>query len=142
MNIVYHLKGFKGHESDSKGEGYKRFAFHVRKKLSLPVREMYAQLAHDQFTRWDGATIELPGFESLVVQVSRAQCLILLDPKGAIDSARQLTIVAQQRYPSLLDKIHRIMLLAQQRLQMSEDEFLQIFDGSSSSAYHTGYNIL
>ncbi len=124
------------------GEGYKRFAFHVRKELSMPMREIYAQYAYNQLTQWDGATIELPGFEALVVRVSRAQCLVLLDPKSAIDQAKQLGNVAQQSYPSLLDKIHRVMLLAQRRLQMSEDEFSQIFNLASGTAYQTGCNIL
>jgi hypothetical protein len=121
------------------GEGYKRFAFHVRKEIPMPMREAYAQYAHDQFARWDGATIELPGFESLVVQVSRAQCLILLDPKSAIESARQLGKSAQQSYPALLDKVHRVMILAQKRLQMKSDDFLQVFD---EPIYQTGSNIL
>jgi DNA-binding XRE family transcriptional regulator len=121
------------------GEGYKRFAFHVRKELPISMREAYAQYAYDQFTRWDGATIELPGFESLVVQVSRTQCLILLDPKSAIESARQLGKSVQQSYPALLDKVHRVMLLAQKRLQMKSDDFLQVFD---EPIYQTGSNIL
>lgn len=121
------------------GEGYKRFAFHVQKELSMPMREAYAQYAYDQFTRWDGATIELPGFESLVVQVSRTQCLILLDPKSAIEQARQLGKSVQQSYPALLDKVHRVMLLAQKRLQMKSDDFAQVFN---EPAYQAGSNIL
>lgn len=124
------------------GEGYKRFALHTRKEISMPIRKMYAQLAHDQFTQWDGTTIELPGFESLVMQISKAQCLILLDPQSALDSAKQLVRVVQQSYPSLFDKIHRVMFLAQQRLQMSENEFSQVFNASSCTVYQAGGNIL
>jgi len=124
------------------GEGYKRFAFHTQKELSMSMRERYAKRALDQFTQWKGATIELPGFEVLVAQVSKAQCLILLDPEEAIHLAGQLRKSAEQHYPALLDKIHRVVFLAQQRLQMSSSEFLQIFKEASQSAYHAGRNVL
>jgi hypothetical protein len=124
------------------GEGYKRFAFHTQKDLSMSIREKYANFALGQFTQWQGATIELPGFEDLVVQVSRAQCLILVDPDEAIHLAKQLGKQAEQRYPALLDKIHRVIFLAQQRLLMGSSEFSQIFKEASQSAYHAGRNVL
>ena len=124
------------------GEGYKRFAFHTQKDLSMSIREKYANFALGQFTQWQGATIELPGFEDLVVQVSRAQCLILVDPDEAIHLAKQLGKQAEQRYPALLDKIHRVIFLAQQRLLMGSSEFSHIFKEASQSAYHAGRNIL
>lgn len=122
------------------GEGYKRFAFHTQKDLPIAVREGYAKLALNQFTQWQGTTIELPGFETLVVQVSKAQCMILIDPSEAIDLAGELGRQVEKRYPALLDKIHRVIFLAQRRLQMSDREFLQIFE--EEAAYHTGRNIL
>src|SRR6266567_31718 len=118
------------------GEGYKRFAFHTQKDLSMSIREKYANFALGQFTQWQGATIELPGFEDLVVQVSRAQCFILVDPDEAIHLAKQLGKQAEQRYPALLDKIHRVIFLAQQRLLMGSSEFSHIFKEASQSAYH------
>lgn len=125
-----------------RGEGYKRFAFHTRKELSLSVREGYAKYALHQFAQWNGASIELPGFEALVVQVSKAQCFILLDPDEAIHQAEHLQRQAEQNYPALLDKIHRVAFLAQQRLQMNNNEFLQMLKEPSTSAYHMGRNIL
>ncbi|QBD74953.1 hypothetical protein EPA93_02680 [Ktedonosporobacter rubrisoli] len=64
---LYHIKYMQG-------EGYKRFAFHVQKDISLARRENYAKQALDQMIDWQGMSIELPGFEVLVVQVSQAQC--------------------------------------------------------------------
>ncbi len=124
------------------GEGYKRFAFQTQKDLPITMREKYARLALSQFSQWNGATIELPGFEALVVQVSKAQCLILIDPEEALRLAGRVQKQAEQRYPALLDKVHRVIFLAQQRLQMSGSDFLQMFKEVSSSAYHLGRNIL
>jgi transcriptional regulator with XRE-family HTH domain len=124
------------------GEGYKRFAFQTQKDLPITVREKYARLALSQFSQWNGATIELPGFEALVVQVSKTQCLILIDPEEALRLAGRVQKQAEQRYPTLLDKVHRVIFLAQQRLQMSGSDFLQMFKEVSSSAYHLGKNIL
>jgi hypothetical protein len=122
------------------GEGYKRFAFHTQKDFSISMREKYAKYALDQFPQWQGATIEVPGFEALVVQVSRAQCFILIDPDEAIHQAEQLRKQAELQYPTLLDKIYRVSFLAQQRLQMSSSEFAQIFN--EAAVYHLGKNIL
>jgi DNA-binding SARP family transcriptional activator len=124
------------------GEGYKRFAFHTQKDFSLSQREKYAQLALDHIAQWDGATIEVPGFETIVANISRAQCFILLNPEQAIRLANQQKASVEQHYPTLLAKIYRVLFLAQQRLQMNNDEFLQMFQGTSHAAYQTGYNIL
>jgi transcriptional regulator with XRE-family HTH domain len=124
------------------GEGYKRFAFHTRKDVSISAREKFARRAIEQFHGWSGTSIELPGFESLVVQVSKAQCLILLDPDEAIYEAGRLEKLVGQLYPTLLDKLHRVNFLAQQRLQMSNDEFLQAFSQKPLVVYGEGGNIL
>lgn len=124
------------------GEGYKRFAFHTQKAFSLAQREKYANLSLNHITQWDGTTIELPGFETCVANISRAQCFILLDPEQAIAMAEQQKTLAEQRYPALLAKIYRIVFLAQQRMEMTNDEFLQIFQGTSYTAYQMGSNIL
>lgn len=121
------------------GEGYKRFAFQTQKEFPLSVREHYARLALKHFTQWNGATIELAGFESLVAQVSKAQCLILLDPDEALHLAGQMRKRAEQRYPALLDKIQRVVFLSQQRLQMKSSEFLEIL---REPAYRAGRNVL
>jgi hypothetical protein len=124
------------------GEGYKRFAFHTQKAFSFAQREKYAKLSLNYITQWDGTSIELPGFETCVANISRAQCFILLDPGQAIALAEQQKLLAEQRYPALLAKIYRIVFLAQQRIEMTSDEFLQVFQGTSYTAYQTGLNIL
>lgn len=122
------------------GEGYKRFAYHTNKKIALSERKKYANLALKHLDRWDGASIEVPGFEYLVVQVSKAQCMILIDPEEALNLAESIREKVLN-YPTLLDKIHRIDLLAHRRLTASDDSFVQLFN-PSSSAYKVGGNIL
>lgn len=124
------------------GEGYKRFAFHTIKEIPMSLREQYAKYALEQFSQWQGSTIELPGFEELVVQVSKAQCLILIDPDGAIHLAGQLRKNVERLYPTLLDKISKVSFLAQKRLQMDSKSFLYVFEEASQSAYAEGRNIL
>jgi len=124
------------------GEGYKRFAFHMQKDFSMSIREKYVRYALDYFTQWQRVTIELPGFEDLVSQVSKAQCLILVDADEAVSLARQLEKHAEQYYPSLLDKIHRVLYLAQQRLHLSSNAFSHLFQDASLAAYRMGRNIL
>jgi len=124
------------------GEGYKRFAFHTQKDFSLLQREKYAQIALGYITQWDGATIEVPGFETVVASISRAQCFILLDPEQAINLVNQQKTFVEQHYPTLLAKVYRVLSLAQQRLQMNTNEFLQIFQGTSYVAYQKGYNVI
>lgn len=121
------------------GEGYKRFAFQTQKAFPLSVREHYARLALQHVTQWNGATIELAGFEALVAQVSKAQCLILLDPDGALHLAGQVRKRAERRYPALLDKVQRVVFLSQQRLQMKGSEFLEML---KEPAYRAGRNVL
>ncbi len=77
-----------------------------------------------------------------MANVSRAQCFILLDPEQAITLAKQQKTIAEQHYPALLAKIYRILFLAQQHLQMNSGEFLQVFQGTSHTAYQAGANIL
>jgi DNA-binding XRE family transcriptional regulator len=124
------------------GEGYKRFAYHTRKDYTLIEREKYADLALTHFNKWDGATIEDPTFEAMVVQTSKAQCMILVDPDESLRLAEQVRTQATQGYPTLLDKVHRIEFLAHRRLTASDEHFLQIFRGTSNSAYEIGGNVL
>jgi len=127
------------------GEGYKRFAYHTKKEYTFAVRKKYANLALAHFDTWDGATIENPTFEALVVQASRAQCMILIDPDEALRLAEQVRTQATHSYPTLLDKVHRVELLAHHRLTASENDFLHIFRDTSNSAYSAykvGGNIL
>ncbi|RAQ98122.1 hypothetical protein A4R35_21455 [Thermogemmatispora tikiterensis] len=124
------------------GEGYKRLAFHLRKPLALARREQAARLAYQLFQEWNGLTIELPGFESLVMQVSRAQCLILLDPAAAIEEAQRLILVVQDHYPTLLGKLSRLIWLAEQRLQMGDAGFLTLLQEGKTIAYSAGYQLL
>lgn len=124
------------------GEGYKRLAFHTRKDFSLDLRQKYAILALDHLASWDGITIEVPGFEALVAALSRTQCFVLLDPEQAIRFAEQQTPLIETYYPTLLAKIHRILFLAQQRLQMNDQQFAQVFQGTTYAAYQSGSNLL
>jgi hypothetical protein len=124
------------------GEGYKRLAFHTRKEFSLDLRKKYATLALEHFTPWDGMTIEVPGFEALVATLSRIQCFVLLDPEQAIRFAEQQEAFVERYYPTLLAKIHRILFLAQQRLQMNDTQFSRLFQGNTYAAYQAGANIL
>lgn len=124
------------------GEGYKRFAYHTRRNSTLVEREKYAKIALAHFNRWDGATIEDPTFEAMVVQTSRAQCMILIDPHEALHLAEHVRTQIIPGYPTLLDKVHRIEFLAQHRLTTSDDDFLQIFRDTSNSAYQLGGNVL
>ncbi|HEU5378825.1 MAG TPA: BTAD domain-containing putative transcriptional regulator [Ktedonobacteraceae bacterium] len=124
------------------GEGYKRLAFHTRKDFSLDLRQKYATLALDHLASWDGMTIEVPGFETLVAALSRTQCFVLLDPEQAIRFAEQQKPLIETYYPTLLAKIHRILFLAQQRLQMNDQQFAQVFQGTTYAAYQSGSNLL
>jgi hypothetical protein len=124
------------------GEGFKRLAFHTQRDLPMPLREKYARYALNHFSRWQGVTIELPGFEDMVVQVSRAQCLVLVDPDEAIMLAKHIGKQAEQGYLALLDKIHRVIFLAEQRRQMGTVDFSQIFRDAAQSPYKAGRNIL
>lgn len=124
------------------GEGFKRFALHTQKAFSLSQRERYANAALESLSQWDGSTIEVPGFETVVAHISRAQCFILLDPAQAILLAQQQKAIAEQHYPTLLAKIYRVMFLAQQHLHMKDGEFVQVFQDVSHTAYQGGANIL
>jgi transcriptional regulator with XRE-family HTH domain len=124
------------------GEGYKRFAYHTRNDYTIAEREKFARLALIHCDKWDGATIEDPIFEAMVVQTSRAQCMILIDPHEALRLAEHIRSQITQRYPTLLDKVHRVEFLAHRRLTTPNDDFLQIFRDTSNSAYQRGGNIL
>lgn len=120
-------------------EGYKRLAFHIQKNLSLSTREKYANIAVSRFNQWDGTTIELPDYESLVVTTSKAQCMVLLNPEEALNLTGQLRKPAEQNYPTLLDKIYRVEFLAHQRINTSKNAFSQAF---RTQVYRSGKNVL
>lgn len=114
-------------------EGYRRLAFSLRTDCSLPTREKYAKLALEGFQR-SGEVSERLGFRyrevarRLVVQVSEAQCLVWLDPHESIRKAEALRSLGLQFYPTILDKIDRVLFFAHQRLQMRRSNFSLLFN--------------
>ncbi|GCE16748.1 helix-turn-helix domain-containing protein [Dictyobacter kobayashii] len=141
-------RGVLGNENQAKalnqidymqGEGYKRLAFHAQKTLSFATRERYANVALSRLNQWDGATIEIPSYESLVIQTSKAQCMIFTDPESALRLTDQLRKPAEQHFPTLLDKIYRVEFLAHQRLQTNKNAFLRTLH---TSVYRAGKNVI
>ncbi len=112
----------------AEAEGYKRLAFNPRLELSLQRRAVYAAHALQCFAQAQQALEQQPYTKRLVAQVSRAQCLIWLDPVEALILAEQLRREAMQFYPTLLAKIDRTIRFAQQRLQLRKSDPLPIFD--------------
>jgi transcriptional regulator with XRE-family HTH domain len=99
----------------TQGEGYKRLAFNDRRFFSREAKIEFAQkglecfkISHMEESKWVG--------HGILNGVARAQCLAFIDPAAALKEAERLRNDAVQRYPSIVQKIDRIMDYAHERL--------------------------
>jgi transcriptional regulator with XRE-family HTH domain len=99
----------------TQGEGYKRLAFNDLRFFSKEARIEFAQkglecfkISHMEESKWVG--------HGILNGVARAQCLAFIDPAAALKEAERLRNDALQRYPSIVQKIDRIMDYAHERL--------------------------
>lgn len=99
----------------TEGEGYKRLAFNESNLFTREQKEEFArkglklfEASHMEESRWIGHRI-LNG-------VAQAQCMALIDPETALKDAERLRAEALQFYPSIVQKIDRIIDYARKRL--------------------------
>jgi plasmid maintenance system antidote protein VapI len=100
----------------TQGEGYKRLAFHEGDRFSKDMKEDFARKglelfrdSHMEESKWVG--------HGILNGVARAQCMALIDPEVAMKDAERLRTEALQLYPSIVQKINRIIDYARKHLQ-------------------------
>ncbi len=99
------------------GEGYKRFAYNVRKDLSNQARREYAERALQSFAQSKRRTENYSKAQAMLSMVSEAQCLIWIDIYEAVRRVELLRAEAELEYPALVEKINRVVFFAQQLLR-------------------------
>ena len=98
------------------GEGYKRFAYNVRKDLSVRASREYAERALYSFAQSKDRTEHYAKAHAMLRIVSEAQCLIWIDIHEAVRHVELLRAEAELEYPALVEKINRVVFFAQQLL--------------------------
>jgi plasmid maintenance system antidote protein VapI len=100
----------------TEGEGYKRLAFNEERAFSKETREEFARkglalfgISHMEESKWVG--------HGILNGVARAECMALIDPAAALKEAERLRTEATRSYPSIVQKIDRVITYARQRLQ-------------------------
>ena len=104
------------------GEGYKRFAYNVRKDLSVRVRKEYAERALQSFAKSRSGTENYARVHTMLRMVSEAQCLIWIDTHEAIRHVELLRMEAELEFPALIEKINRVVFFAQQLLNSQKSD--------------------
>ncbi len=100
----------------TQGEGFKRLAFNSDTVFSLEEKEEFARkglecfkMSHMNESKWVG--------HGILNKVALTQCLAFVAPDEALKEAERLRVDAQQRYPSIVQKIDRTINYARQHLQ-------------------------
>ena len=101
----------------SEGEGLKRLT--AAPHLSGAQRRAYAQASYDMLQRSLTMVHSQWAAHALLVTVSEAQCLLWLDPVEAIALVERIRPQVELVYPAMLEKIDRVITVAQRRLSPS-----------------------